>query len=229
LRCRACGTAQLGAEYPGLEAIDRRGGDVLVSGSQARRLVHAEVQAVVGTVQLLEPVTDFWPQEIIYIHPDTRAGALDRWPRALDMTARLAALYANPQLAATYIISSRLVQQLGGSLTAAQIAEEFRQELTLRRLAGLPPYGRLVNFRLWGPDPKPVIDGGRELLRLATADGAEALAWLSQPYRRQGAIQASGYFSEPAVLDDHGLQRLRARLAGGGLTISLRVEWGPWL
>lgn len=229
MRCRACGTAQLSAEYPGLEAIDRRRGDVLVSGTRSRRLASPEAQAVVGTMQLLEPVAEFWPQEIIYIHPDTRAGAVDRWPQALDMAARLAALYANPQLDAVYIISHRLAAQLGGALTAQQVAEEYRQELTLRRLARLPPYARLIHFRLWGRDAGSVVRGGREFLKLAGTDGESRLGWLSRPYARQGEYRISGYFGAPADLSPDAVQVLRARLASGRLTTSLHCEWGPWL
>lgn len=229
LRCRVCGTAQLAAEYPGLEAIDRRSGDALIHGARARRLAHAEHQSVVGTVQLLEPVTEFWPQEVIYIHPDARGGALDDWPQALDMLARLNALYANPHLEGTYIISSRLVEQLGTEIDAERIVAEYAQELTLRRLAGLPPYGRLLRFRLRGPDARLISEAGREVLDCAKEAGGAGMGWLGRPYARRGELQASGYFSASAGIKSSLLQQLRAELGRRRIRMSIQVEWGPWL
>lgn len=229
LRCRVCGTAQLAAEYPGLEAIDRRRGDALVAGGRAGRLAHAEHQSVVGTMQLLEPVSEFWPQELVYIHPDARGGALDSWPKAIDMAARLAALYANPQLEQVYIISGRLVEQLGAKLTADQIREEYAQELTLRRLAGLPPFGQLCRFRLRGPDGRALVTAGGEVLEWARAADGATVSWLGRRYVHRGAPQLAGYFSAPADFEPEPLQRLRAGLSRRRIKMSVKAEWMPWL
>jgi len=228
LRCPTCGTANLSAGRTGLEAVVSRPGDVAVYGAGAKRRIHAESATVIGTVQLLEPAAEFWPEDIIYVHLAGRGGLVDDWPRALDMAARLKALYANPRLNHLYLISDRLANKLGAALTAEQLQAEFEQEHVLRRLGQLPPYGRASRYRLRGPTAEAVALAGRELLAFLSATSETADCRLGKPWRLRQEFLATG--TAAGITPDHdALLHLRAKLAKQKVQLSLRPVWGPWL
>jgi len=117
---------------------------------------------------------------------------------------------------------------LGGSLTAAQVEDAFAQELTLRRLANLPPFGRLYLLRLRGSDAKAVIRASKELRSSIGEDSIEGGIWLSKPYARGGEVLATGY--TVGVQVEHALlQRLRSQLWRQRVSLSINCSWGPWL
>ncbi|MBN2081765.1 hypothetical protein JW859_06085 [bacterium] len=228
LRCPACGIANLSAGHTGLEAIVSRPGDVLVYGTGAKHRVHAESATVIGTVQLLEPAAEFWPEDIIYVHIAGRGALVDDWPRAFDMVARLRALYANPRIQHLYIVSARLAAKLGAALTADQLHAEFEQEHVLRRLGQLPPYGRACRYRLRGPSAEAVTAATHELVEFLRATGETADCRISRPWRLRQEFLATG--TAAGIAPDHDtLLNLRAKLAKQKVQLSLRPVWDPWL
>jgi hypothetical protein len=227
LRCPECGLATLAAQVPGLEAVALRKGDFVVHGMGGERRAHPESQTVLGTAQLLEPLTGFWPQEVVYVHADARVAQFDDWPQALDMAARLAALYSNPELRYTYIVSARLRAQLGAALSAEQLATQWGLELKLRRLAGLPPYGCLYRLRLRAGTLKAAAAGRLELGRVLQAHPGTRLLRLGRPYEEQGAARLAGHLINPA-LSARELQELRWEVYRAGARLSITPLCGPW-
>jgi len=230
LRCASCGLATLSAQLPGLEAVSRRPGDVILAGGWPDRLVLPEGCSVFGTIKLIlsEPRTVFWPQQIVYVHADDRRGALDDWPRVIDEAARLASLYANPELQQVYIISARLAAQLGGSLAAEELAAAWQREDMLKRLAALPPWGRITYLRLRGPSVHALADARRLVAqRLGGPADAPALR-LGRTYKLQHGLGLSGY-AVNTQLSHRELQELRAEVARLRVSLSLKPQLGPWL
>ncbi|MCH7472890.1 hypothetical protein IIA79_08070, partial [bacterium] len=208
LRCPRCGLAALSAQQSGLEAVTRRKGDLIVHGSRAARKPHPEHTSVLGTSQLLEPLADFWPQEIVYVHADTRLGLMADWPRALDQAARLNSLYDNPELEYVYIVSSRLREQLGDSLTAAQIEEQWKLEMKLRRLACLPPYCCLYKLSARAPSLAAMEAARGAIGETLTAHPGTSLLRLGRAYREGGSYRLGGYLINDG-LSAAALQELR--------------------
>ena len=225
LLCRNCGTATLSSALPGLEALTRREGDALVQGGGKHTGVHPENQSVFGTARLLEPLAEFWPQEIVYVHADAKPGLTDDWPEPIDLTSRLCALYANPHLQYAYIVSAQLRGRLGKSLTRDQVTELFKQDMGLRRLAGLPPFGRLLRFRWRGRDRGRILAASRKLLAVLGRDTPEAMLGVGQPYRHRDGHHLAGYAVNPQLPMDE-LQRIRC--ADKDVSLSVKVVWGPW-
>lgn len=228
LRCPDCGTATLAMGFAGIEALYRRQGDVLVSAAGGKHQAPAESGSVFGTAQLLTPAAGFWPQQIVYVHADVKPALLDDWPGALDMLARLAALYANPQLTGSFAVGARLSARLGGELTAAQLVGLHDQEMALRRLAGLPPYGRVCHFRWRAADPQAAWRAGKEVIEQLLETTAREMLWLGRPFRRREGFHLLGHVVNPE-LDHCGLQHLRDAARRHSATLSIRAEWGPWL
>jgi hypothetical protein len=228
LRCASCGLATLAAQLPGLEAVTLRPVDQLVQGAGAGRNLHAGCETVLGTSQLLDPLAGFWPQDIVYVHADARVAQLDDWPQALDMAARLAALYANPELRNVYIVSDRLRGQLGTGLNAAQLGEQWLQELNLRRLAGLPPYGCIYKLQLMADSRKAVALAREQLGRTLQGLPDTRLLRLGRPYEARGHFQLAGFFINPS-LSPRELQELRWRIYRAGARLNCVAIRGPWL
>ncbi len=227
LRCARCGMATLAALSPGLEAVVRRPGDLLVSGAAPAR-VHPETNSVMGTAHLLEPLAEFWPQEVVYLHAEDRRSAVDDWPSALDMAARLHALYANPALANTHLVNTRLAGQLGSQLTGVQAAEQWELEFKLRKLAALPPFACLYHFTILGKTLH-VVAVARELVGkfLQHAPGTSLLR-LGKPYGAGAQYRVAGMFINNQV-DYAGLQRLRWQVFAQSAFLGFHAERGPWL
>ena len=227
LRCPECGLATLAAQLPGLEAVALRKGDFVVHGAAGERHAHPECQTVLGTAQLLEPLTGFWPQEVVYVHAEARVAQFDDWPQALDMAARLGALYSNPELRYTYIVAARLRAQLGAALTAEQLAAHWEMELKLRRLGGLPPYGCLYRLRLQAATLKGAAAGRLELGRVLQAHPGTRLLRLGRPYEEQGAARLAGQLINP-LLSARELQELRWTVYRAGARLHVTPQRGPW-
>lgn len=227
LRCRTCGMAMFRAQVAGVEALARRPGDALVYRSAADA-PHPERQSVFGTAALLTPQSGFWPQDIIYIHAQSRIGLIDDWPQAVDMAARLAALYANPQLEHVYIVSQRLPDTLGKALSREQIQAAFKQETGLRRLAGLPPSGCICRFRLRGENAQLLATAGRELGEWLKAADSGCDCRTSRPFRFRDGLELSGYAINPAP-GWREWQEYRARLRRQNLSLLLHFSSWPWL
>jgi hypothetical protein len=227
LRCARCGMAALASLSPGLEAVTRRPSDLLVSGAAPAR-VHPETNSVIGTAHLLEPLAEFWPQEVVYFHAEDRRGAVDDWPVAADMVARLRALYANPALTAAHLVSTRLAGQLGARLTGAQIAEQWDLEFKLRKLAALPPYECLYHFAILG-QTLHVAALARELVgKTLQHTPGTALLRLGKPYGEGAQYRVAGMFIN-GQLSYESLQRLRWQVFGQGAFLGLQPVRGPWL
>ncbi len=228
LRCPDCGTATLAMGFAGIEALYRRAGDVLVSAAAGKHQAPGESGSVFGTAQLLTPIAGFWPQQIVYVHADVKPALLDDWPGALDMLARLKALYDNPRLKGSFAVGARLSARLGTELSAAQLTELHGQELALRRLAGLPPYGRVCHFRWRARDPQAAWRAGKTAIEQLLESTAREMLWLGRPFRRRDGFHLLGYAVNPE-LDHRGLQLLRDMARRNGATLSIRAQWGPWL
>jgi hypothetical protein len=220
--------AALAAQLPGLEAVTLRPGDQLVQSTDASRQLHAGCETVLGTSQLLEPLAGFWPKDIVYVHADAHVAHFDDWPQALDMAARLAALYANPELAQTYLISDRLRGQLGADLTAAALAEQWRLEYSLRRLAGLPPYGCIYRLHVLADSRKAVAQAREQLGRALQPLPATRLLRLGRPYEGRGKFHLAGFLINPA-LEARELQELRWQVYREGARLNCTTLRGPWL
>ena len=227
LRCERCGMASLASLSPGLEAVARRPGDLLVSGAAPPR-VHPETNSVIGTAHLLEPLAEFWPQEVVYFHAEDRRGAVDDWPAAVDMAARLRALYANPALTATHIVSTRLAGQLGARLDGEQITEQWELEFKLRKLAALPPYECLYHFAVLGKTLHAVALGREITGKFLAGSPGTALLRLGKPYGAGSQYCVAGMFIN-GQLSYESLQRLRWQVFAQGAFLGFHPVRGPWL
>jgi len=227
LRCPTCGLGMLAAQLPGLEAVGRRKGDYILHSPQGSKRAHPEWQSVLGTTALLEPLSGFWPQEVVYIHAEARLFLLDDWTGAMDMAARLTGLYANPELEFTYVVSARLRGQLGDSLTAAQLQQQWQSDRRLRRLAGLPPYGGLLILRISATSRK-AAEGAREQVgRFFQSHAQTSLLRLGQPYREGATFRLPGVAVNPgATLAE--LEELRWRVHDMGAGLRIRSLYDPW-
>jgi len=225
LLCRNCGTATLSSVLPGLEALTRRSGDALVQASQPGAGAHPETQSVFGTAKLLEPLAEFWPQEIVYVHADVKPGLMDDWHQAVDLVSRLCALYANPHLQYAYIVSAHLRSKIGNSLTRGQAAANFKQDMQLRKLAGLPPFGRLFRFRWRGQDRAKVKSAAKKVMAELGQRLPEAMLGLGTPYRKRDGFYQAGYAVNPDI-GEMELQHLR--FLSREVSLSVQVVYGPW-
>ena len=242
LRCQHCGMMVLAMLAPGLESVVRRPGDLLVHG-KAPAKVHPETSSVIGTAHLLEPPAGFWPQQVVYIHAEDQRELLDDWPRAVDMAARLSALYANPQLAGAHLVSERITRQLekeeteetgplteeqSRTLSSADIAEKLDVEFRLRSLASLPPYDCLYYVELLAGSLRHGAKV-RELLgkRLHALEDVSLLR-LGRPYAARSRWQVAGMFACKDVSYEW-LQRLRWDIFREDAFLALRPLRGPWL
>jgi hypothetical protein len=228
LRCPRCGLGTLAARLPGLEAMRVRPGELLVHGPQAVE-PGPEHYAILGTAQLLEPVTGFWPEQVVYLDPEERDLLGSDWREALDMAARLAALYANPALHEVCIVSARLAARLAEhTLVPEQAAVECLLESRLRKLGGLPPYGCLYHLRALADRPAPLA-ATRELLgsRLSQEAGTSLLR-LGKPFTRGRRAELHGFLLNPELAWPT-LQELRWEVHAQGATLSIAAGRGPWL
>lgn len=227
LRCAQCGLASLAAQSPGLEAVLRRPGDMVVSGQIPQRIVHQERQSILGTTPLLQPPAGYWPQEIVYVHADDWRTVTDDWPRVLDETLRLAGLYDNPQLERVYIVSQRLAAQFGARVEQAALQELWQREAGLRRLAALPPWGWILYLNMRAAGLRQLADARRILAqRFAAADSSAALR-LGRAYRIERGLGLSGYCVNPG-LSYAELQVLRDAAAKLRVSLVFKPVWGPW-
>jgi hypothetical protein len=228
LRCPRCGLGTLAARLPGLEAMRVRPGELLVQGPQPPQ-PGPDVHTVLGTAQLLEPLPGFWPEQIVYVDPEERDLLGADWRSALDMAARLAALYANPALGETCIVSARLAGRVAEPrLTPAAAAVECVLEGRLRKLGGLPPYGCLYHLRALADAAAP-LPAVRELLgaRLSQHAGT-ALLRLGKPFTRAHRAELHGYLLNPE-LGWPELQELRWEVNAQGASLGIAALRGPWL
>ena len=228
LRCAKCGLATLSSQLPGLESVQRRPGDLIMHGTSAVPETAAEVNCLIGTSHLLEPLAGFIPEQVVHVHADNPVGYLENWPQELDMLARLVSLYSPTDSHAAWLVSERLPELLGTELDAAQLAQLYMQEMALRRLALLPPFGLVYRFRMFTRDFATA-----ELLRRQLGDELKALAGtsvlrLGRPVAISGSVRLSGYFVNE-VITPQDLQRLRWRLFAAQGTLSIQPVRGPWL
>lgn len=228
LRCGSCGMATLSAQLPGLEAVTLRPGDLLVQGRAPARMAAGNCETVLGTSQLLEPPAGFWPQDVVYVHAEAHAAQLDDWPQAVDMAARLWALYANPELQQAYLVSDRFRGQLGPQLSRQQLSEQWLMELNLRRLAGLPPFGCIYKLQLLAGTRKAVALAREQLGRALQALPDTRLLRLGRPYEVHGRFQLAGLCINPA-LQPSELQQLRWSIFRAGARLNCIAVRGPWL
>jgi predicted RNA-binding Zn-ribbon protein involved in translation (DUF1610 family) len=227
LRCARCGLQTLAALLPGLEAVNRRSGDVVLQGPAAQRLP-AKWQTVLGTAQLLDPVPGLWPEEIIYVNAEGRLGLTADWPAAVDMALRLRSLYDNPELRSVHIVSTRLSEQFGAQLDTATLAESYRMELGLRDLGGLPPFGTLYHLRLTAARTAALDSARHELGAALHEHPGTSLLRLGREYREGGAHRLGGWLVNPQ-LELRTLQELRWRIHRLGATLTVNPLRGPWL
>lgn len=226
LRCASCGLATLAMQSPGLEALAPRAGDIVVSGS-THKPPSAQTTRLIGTASLLDEESAFWPQEIVYMHCETRLGPSSDWPAALDMALRLRALYANPQLESLHIVSARLQEQFGDELGSAAIARQFKQEQGLRRLAGLPPFGCLYELHCTAASRALLTEARRLLGEALSSHPGTTLLRLGRPYAQARALRLSGYLAN-AQLTLRELWDLRWQLFGAKTTLHIHARRNPW-
>jgi len=228
LRCEICGLGNIAILQPGLEAVQRRPGDYLVHRERRKRAAHSEHSSVFGMAELLEPLAQFWPQELVYFHAGSEPLVLEDWPAAIDMAARLWALYANPELEYCYIVSTRLRTQLGASLTAAQIKAHWDAEMQLRRLAALPPFGAICRVAIAGDTLGKAAEGRKLAGAFLRSHSGTAMLRLGSPYREHRGFRAAGFFANPSV-SYRELMELRWRIHQAGAALFLSPLRGPWL
>jgi hypothetical protein len=228
LRCPACGLGNIAILQPGLEAVTRRPGDYLVHRDRRQRASHSEHGSVFGMAELLEPLAQFWPQELVYIHAESEPLVLDDWPVALDMAARLWTLYSNPELEYCYVVSSRLLTQLGPSLTAAQIRTQWDGEMKLRRLAALPPFGRLMRLAIAAETLAKAAEGRKLTGAFLKSHPETSMLRLGTPYRERRGFRCSGLFANSGV-GYRELMELRWQVYKSGAALFLSPLRGPWL
>ncbi|MCB1216452.1 hypothetical protein KDL44_03620 [bacterium] len=227
LRCQKCGLATLSSQLPGLEAVQRRSGDLIVQGNQSVVRPGPETWCVIGTSQLLEPPPGFHPEQVVHVHADNQVGYIENWPDELDMLARLLNLYEPDGDSPAWLVSERLPALLGTELSPEELSRRYMQEMALRRLALLPPFGLVYRFRLFTRDFSSAqtlrSELGDELKKLP---GTSVLR-LGRPVALSGSVRLSGYFVNDE-LDPLELQRLRWRLFARQGTLSLQPVRGPW-
>jgi hypothetical protein len=228
LRCARCGLATLSSQLPGLEAVQRRPGDVILHSQSVPLPVGREINCVIGTSQLLERLEGFQPDEVVHVHADNAVGYLENWPQELDMLARLAALYSPESKPGAWLVSERLPDLLGTELESAELAARYMQEMALRRLALLPPYGLVYRFRLFTRDFSTAEQLRRELGDELKGMPDTTVLRLGRPVAISGSVRLSGYFVNEAI-SPNDLQRLRWRLFAKQGTLSIQPVRGPWL
>jgi hypothetical protein len=229
VRCRRCGLMTLSASSIGLEAFALEPGDLRVSAeSEALPGPVSPTASVYGTARLLEPLPGVCPGSIAYLHSDGKRGAVDDWPRALDMLARLAALY--PGNGHQELLAYGLLEEFPERMTGHELAQRLQLELRLRRLGQLPPFGCLYQLHLRADDPAG-LKAARELLGQALQpDASTQLLRLGQPYPAAGArgYRLGGFFINPR-LGQAELQELRRQVRESGASLQLQALRGPWL
>lgn len=228
LRCARCGLATLSSQLPGLEAVRRRPGDVILHSQAAPLPADGAYNCVIGTSQLLERLPDFSPEQVVHVHADNPVGYLENWPQELDMLARLVALYSPEAKLGAWLVSERLPDLLGTELDAAGIAKRYMQEIALRRMARLPPFGLVYRFRLFTQDFRVAEELRRELGDELKALGDTTVLRLGRPVAISGTVRLSGYFVNE-IISPEDLQRLRWRLFAKQGTLSIQPVRGPWL
>ncbi len=226
LRCQSCGLGTLAMQSPGLEALAPRAGDIVISGS-SHKAPSAQTQRLIGTQSLLDEESGFWPQEIVYMHSESRLGPSSDWPAALDMALRLAALYANPQLQSLHIVSARLAQQFGAKLSSAEIARQFKQEQGLRRLALLPPFGCIYELHCTAASRELLEEARRLLGEALAAHSGTTLLRLGKPFAQSRALRLSGYLAN-SELSLRELWELRWKLFAAKTTLHIHPLRNPW-
>jgi hypothetical protein len=226
LRCPGCGLGTLAMQSPGLEALTPRAGDIVVSGN-AHKSPSAQTTRLIGTQSLLDEESAFWPQEIVYVHCETRLGPVSDWPAALDMALRLRSLYANPQLASLHLVGARLQQQFGDELSSAAVARQFKQEQGLRRLAGLPPFGCLYELHCTAASRALLTEARRLLGEALSSHPGTTLLRLGRPYALNRALRLSGYLAN-SELGLRELWDLRWRLFGAKTSLHIHARRNPW-
>jgi ribosomal protein S27E len=226
LRCPRCGLAALMAHLPGLEAVRVREGELLVAAGSARP--GPEHHTVIGTAQLLEPISSFWPQQLVYVDADERDLPDSDARTALDMAARLASLYANAELQAVHIVSARLADRVAGRLDPDAIRAFASQEDGLHKLGGLPPYGCLYRLRCLAPQVAP-LHAVRELLGGALSQHpGTALLRLGRPFMRLRRAELHGWLLNPQITWEQW-QALRWEAVRAGASLGINPRRGPWL
>ena len=215
------------AQLPGLEAVQRREGDLIVQGSQPLPVIGEGTNCIIGTSQLLEPPVGFRPEQVVHVQSDNPVGYIEHWPHELDMLARLVSLYEPDGNDPAWIVSERLPELLGERLEPGDVAKRYAQEIGLRRLALLPPFGLVYRFRLFARDFTTAQQLRKELGdELKGMDGTSVLR-LGRPVALSGSVRLSGYFVNDELEPD-ALQQLRWRLFERGGTLSIQPVRGPW-
>ncbi len=228
LRCAKCGLATLSSQLPGLEAVQRRSGDVIIHSNAPEADSAKDVQCVIGTSQLLERLPGFQPQQVVHVHADSPVGYLENWPQELDMLARLVALYAPADVRPAWLVSERLPALLGSEIDGESLAARYMQEMGLRRLASLPPFGLVYRFRLFTRDFSSAQELRRQLGDELKALQDTSVLRVGRPVAISGNVRLSGYFVNE-VLHPREIQELRWRLFADHGTLSIQPVRGPWL
>ena len=230
LRCQKCGLATLSTQFPGLEAVQSRKGDLILHAGSRNDYELSEVSSVIGTSILLEPHAEFKPEEIIHVHADSEVGYLENWPQEIDMLSRLVGLYSGGGTVqpSCYIVSERLNELLGAELDCKEIAGKFMKEMKLRSLALLPPSGLVYRFRLFTTD---ITTADR--LRRRLGDELKELRdttvlRLGRPVVISGTVRLSGYFVNDALTANE-LQVIRWKMFEEKGTLSIQPVRGPWI
>jgi hypothetical protein len=228
LRCPSCHQMTLVSVLPGLESVTRRPGDLILHGPLSSDRIPVHVESVIGTSQLLDPLPGFWPQQVIYVHAEGRVGLMADWPAAVDMAARLAALYDNPQLESVHVVGSQVAEQLGGEVTPALLRQRYSEEMELRELAGLPPFGTLYHLRATSARSGPLAVARKYLgERLHSLSGTTLLR-IGTSYRQGGAYRLAGWIVN-AEVTLRELQGLRWELHRMDVALSVHALRGPWV
>lgn len=227
LRCQKCGLATLSSQLPGLEAVQRREGDVIMRAGEEPLADVAAANCVIGTSLLLERLPGFSPEQVVHVHADNPVGYIENWPDELDMLARLVSLYSPGGNEPAWIVSERLPELLGTEIDAGSLAARFMQEMGLRRLALLPPFGLVYRFRLFTGDFSTAQQLRTRLGDELKDDPGTLVLRLGRPVAISGNVRLSGYFVNDG-LSYAGLQELRWQLYAAGGTLSVQPVRGPW-
>jgi hypothetical protein len=228
LRCPSCHLMTLVSVLPGLESVTRRPGDLILHGPVSADRIPAQLDSVIGTSHLLEPLAGFWPQQIVYVHAEGRVGLLADWPQAIDMALRLAALYDNAELEGVHIVSGRLVEQLGAAAGSEQVATAYRAELDLRELAGLPPFGTLYHLRATSSRSAALAEARQHLGKRLRALPDTVLLRIGTSFRQGGAHRLAGWLLNPRITLRE-LQELRWELHRMNAALTIHAIRGPWV
>jgi hypothetical protein len=242
MRCQRCGLGVLKAQSPGLEAVSLRRGDKVYAGDYefeegkdegaGAEASPGSSQLIVGTSRLLQRPAAFLPEQVAFVAAEGSVGLMAEWPTALDMACRLAGLYDSPELASVVLVSTRLFELLGGSVTPEQAARLFEAEMSLRELGGLPPSGCLYEIRAVSSsfdaleEFRPQLgdalqrEPGTRLLRLSRVF-AQGL-YLGKPAQRLSGLLVNEELGAAQLL---GLRALAARHK---VSLRFRALRGPW-